>query len=222
MEKMFNITGLTVFYKTPDLIDISLKPFKKFYPNTPLVIVNNSPEDDECTIELLKFAKNYLDDTLVIQLDMNYGHGPGLNRGMEYIDTPYVYIFDSDVEILRGDLLEDMLGVMTPGIIYGTGFTRLTSRGGSHRDEGNLTDPEVMTYLHPLACLISTEQYNKFPKFNSGGAPFSNAMSAIKDTGFAQGLIKFFPVHLGRVKYIKHHGGTTRARYGICSSYKGE
>ena len=217
------VTGLTVFYKTPHLVDLSLKPLRKFYPSLKLIVVNNSPEDDECSEALKKFAMSDQNFEL-IQLDSNYGHGPGLNRGMEYVKTPYVYIFDSDTEIVRENMLENMLTLMDSQT-YGIGFTRLTSRGGSHRDKGTLDDPEVMTYLHPLACLISVDKYKMFPKFNSGGAPFAKAMSAIKDSGMGNTLIKFFPVILGgrqQSNYVRHGGGHTRARFGICSSHKGE
>jgi GT2 family glycosyltransferase len=221
---MKSVTGLTVFYKTPHLVDISIKAFRKYYPDTALIVVNNSPEDDECTTVLRKTLNKWKKSTKIIQLDKNYGHGPGLNRGMQYVKTPYVYIFDSDTEIIKEDLLESMLSLMDSHT-YGVGFTRLTSRGGSHRDGGVLSDPEVMTYLHPLACVISMHQYEKFPKFYSGGAPFNKTMSAIKDTGNAEMLIKFFPVILGgrlHANYVKHGGGNTRARYGICSPYQGE
>lgn len=222
---MKSVTGLTVFYKTPHLVDISIKAFRRFYPNTALIVVNNSPEDDECAIALIEFAKKDK-KTLIIQLNKNYGHGPGLNRGMEYVKTPYIYIFDSDTEIIKEDMLEDMLSLMDSQT-YGVGFTRLTSRGGSHRDGGALDDPEVMTYLHPLACVLSMHQYQKFPKFSSGGAPFNRAMSAIKDTGNADILIKTFPVigFNNRTipdSYVRHRGGQTRAKYGICSPHIGE
>lgn len=220
---MRNITGLTVFYKTAHLIDISLEAFRKYYPDMPLVVVNNSPLDDECTEKLLAFT---IEDCNInfVQLDSNYGHGPGLNRGMERVKTDYVYIFDSDTEIVKEGMLENMLSLMDSHT-YGIGFTRLTSRGGSHRDKGTLDDPEVMTYLHPLACTISMHQYGKFPKFSSGGAPFNNVCSAIKDTGNTEMLIKHFPVILGgrlHTNYVKHGGGHTRAKYGICSPHIGE
>ena len=221
---MKSVTGLTVFYKTPHLVDFSIKTFREYYPDTSLIIANNSPEDDECTEVLRKTMNESKKSTKLIQLDKNYGHGPGLNRGMEHVDTPYVFIFDSDTEIIRDDLLESMLSLMDSHT-YGVGFTRLTSRGGSHRDGGTLDDPDVMTYLHPLACIISMNQYKKFPKFSSGGAPFNKTMSAIKDTGNSEMRIKHFPVILGgrlRPNYIKHGGGHTRARYGICSPYQGE
>jgi len=220
---MKNITALTVFYKTTHLIDISLKPLRKFYPKIKIIVANNSPEDDECTEALLKFAKEDK-KTLIIQLDKNYGHGPGLNRGMEYVKTPYVYIFDSDTEIVKESMLENMLSEMDSHT-YGVGFVRLTSRGGSHRDKGTMDDPDVMRYLHPLACVISLHQYKKFPKFQSGGAPFNETCSAIRDSGIENLLIKHFPVILGgrlHQNYVKHHSGSTRARYGICSPYKGE
>ena len=222
---MKNITALTVFYKTTHLVDISLKALRVFYPDIKLIVVNNSPEDDECTTALVEFAKEDK-KTLIVQLDKNYGHGPGLNRGMEYVETPFVYIFDSDSEIIKEGMLENMVNVIDSHT-YGTGFTRITSLGGSHRDGGSLDDPDVMTYLHPLACVISMHQYNKFPKFTSGGAPFNRACSAIKDTGNAEMLIKFFPVikgarGAGAANYIRHHNGQTRARYGICSPHVGE
>lgn len=220
---MKSITALTVFYKTAHLVDLSLKAFRKFYPKVKLIVVNNSPEDDECTTALIEFAKEDK-NTLIIQLDKNYGHGPGLNRGMEYVKTPYVYIFDSDTEMIKDNMLENMLSEMDSHT-YGIGFTRLTSRGGSHRDKGTLDDPEVMRYMHPLACVISMHQYKKFPKFSSGGAPFNKAMSAIKDTGIESLLIKHFPVIVGgrlHANYVRHHSGYTRARYGICSLHVGE
>ena len=224
--KMNNVTALTVFYKTPTLIHVSLDSFRRYYPEMQLVVVNNSPKDDVCTRHLIDFLKDDENCTF-IQLGMNYGHGPGLNRGMKHIKTSYVYIFDSDVEIIREGFIEEMMEFMDEET-YGVGFTRLTTRGGQNKDKGDLKDSDTLKYLHPLACLISVKQYYKFPKFYSGGAPFNRTMGAIKDTGEYDKLIKHFPVialgHTGSMKpnYIKHHGGSTRARYGISSPHIGE
>jgi glycosyltransferase involved in cell wall biosynthesis len=214
------VTGLTVFYKTPHLIDLSLKSFRRFYPDVKLIIVDQSGGDD-CTESLRGFVKNdkYSD---LIELDRNYGHGPGLNRGIKYIQTPYVYIFDSDSEMIRADMLEKMLELTNPNV-YGVGWSRKTTRGGSHRDGANYDDPVVVKYLHPLACLISMKMYKKFRPFRSGGAPFCEAMSDIKDTGRWDELIVDFPVigSRGQPVYIRHGSGHTRARYGVCRDYVG-
>ena len=144
---------------------------------------------------------------------------------MDLVKTKLAYIFDSDSEIVRDNMLEEMLNLITPET-YGMGFIRNTSFGGAHVEPSVGTPPEGgMKYLHPLACLIQIDQYRSYRPFNPGGAPFANAMKDIHDTGNAYKMLMSFPVLFfdKRLKFnfIKHHSGSTRARYGIHSPYTG-
>ena len=205
------VTGVTVFYRTPELIKFSLGSFREFYPNLPLIVVDNSG-GDKCTEELEKFYKRDGNMTL-IKIDKNIGHGLGLRQALKHVRTPYAYVFDSDVEILKPTLLDEMLANMKPGV-YGTGYIRLCSRGGSQMDNGDLNDPEVVRYMHPLSCMINMEMYKTFSPPCSGGAPFADMMADLKDAGLTEKTLIHFPV-LPSGTYIKHHGGVTRARFPL-------
>ncbi len=204
------VTGITVFYKTTDLIWISIGSFRKFYPTLPLIVVDNSGGDD-CTATLESFQRQDPNMTL-IKVDRNIGHGLGLRRALKYVQTPYVYVFDSDVEILRETLLEEMLEKMQPGV-YGTGYIRLCTSGGQQKNDGDLNDPDIVRYMHPLSCMISMKMYKKFRPPNTGGAPFADIMTDLKKAGLTNTALVHFPV-LPHGHYIKHHGGITRAMMG--------
>ena len=205
------ITGLTVAYKAEEYVKLTIESLRVFYKELPIIIVNGSPEDDPCS-SYCDHLDNVDPNIKLINLGKNCSHGISLNIGMKSIRTPYVYIFDSDVEMKRPGMLESMLAMINPDM-YGIGFINFVGRnGGGSRTiaAGHIKRDGDIVYLHPFACLISTETYRKFPKFNFYGAPFIETCLAINDAGLDDGLLKYFPVK----DYVNHYSGGTRAKYG--------
>ena len=209
------ITGLMVAYRSVDYVKLTVESFRRFYPDLKFVIVNGSPSDDPCT-EYCESKKD--ENTKVINLGKNFSHGLSLNIGMHHIETEYVYIFDSDVEMKNPNMLEKMINIMEEDT-YGIGFINYVDRGGrgiKTAQAGDIRAEGEITYLHPFACIIRMKWYWEFPDFNFSGAPFILAMNAIQDS-IDNVHVKYFPVK----NYVKHYSGGTRAFYGDWPGAKG-
>jgi hypothetical protein len=86
---MDSITAITTVCKTIHYAELSIGAFRKYYPEIPLIVVDNS-EGDECS----RFLRDYLGGdpySSLIQTPFNIGHGPGMNRGMFALMTPETY-----------------------------------------------------------------------------------------------------------------------------------
>lgn len=208
---MKNVTGVVVFCCTPNLIDVSIKSFREFYPKMRLIIVNNSFDERQeglnCTKALEEYCKT--DENVELHtLPVNIGHGLGMHHGIEQVKTKYIYMFESDTLHQKPNLIEDMLKVAT-NVAYAVGPTVIV-------------DYEYCKYsatgvrrLWPYASLINRKKYYKFPMFSSdkgvNAAPLLKVTQAIADSGIQDKLLIEFPVNL----YVKHLDGGTRGVIGI-------
>jgi GT2 family glycosyltransferase len=71
-----------------------------------IVVADNGSEDGS-----LAFMKKSFPGIRTIELDRNYGFSGGYNRAVEQIDTRYVILLNSDIEVTEG-WLEPMLELM--------------------------------------------------------------------------------------------------------------
>lgn len=197
------ITALTIVYKTKDYMQKAYESFRKFYPDIPLLIGDNS-EGDECS-EYVDWINLNDPNVEVMFFDKNVGHGEGMHRGLESINSDLVFVFDSDVEFRDGGLLELMERNM-PGK-YGAGELITLSRVGHNvRDD---FQGETIKYLHPYCMMLNREEYFKYKRFTRYGLPPLQAMLEIHDLGHERKL-----VNIPCKKFVFHASGGTRARYG--------
>lgn len=194
----FDVTGLTVYYRT----DIKyIESFKKIYSDVPLIIVDNSA--DERYAEILKRI-----NADIIVNEKNLGHSGGLSGGIKKVKTKYVLIFDSDVEFINYDLIPDMLKLI--GNNYGVGFTVWLKNGLTLSKKEN----GAIRYLHPFCALISIEMYNKFvpfPIYNKAnkyhGAPMLDPIVSLNNDNL---LVHLPDSQYTKCKYWNHVSGATR------------
>ena len=213
---MRNVTALVLFCCTKNLIDYSIGSFRKFYPDVKLIIIDNSgkgrPECLMCTDVLKEYCKADEKAELIIMPE-NLGHGLGMHYGLQQIETSYTYIFESDVIMEHGGLIEAMLELATPEI-YSVGpiMTVCYDKGEeTFRDDKKRT----IRRLWPYASLLSTKTYFEYPSWNShdgmNAAPLLSAMQAIANSGKEDKLMIEFDVD----KYVHHKYGGTRKVIGI-------
>jgi len=205
------VTEITVVYKTINYAEMCVKTLRHFYPDMKIVLVNTSPPDDPCT-EYCQILAKMDQNMLLVDLQQNYGHGPALNIGMLEVDTEFAYIFDSDVRMDRGGMIEQLMELVTPEV-YGAGWICYTDKAGGgckNHFHGDKREPHEVSYLHPFACLVRTSEYECFPEFALWGAPFTQPMNAIFERGLSDQKIKPFNVK----QYVTHFSGGTRALYG--------
>ena len=183
------VTGLTVVYNSIDLIKKSYESVRSHHPYMKLIIIDGSDKTDPCYSYIASINDP---NTEVFQVGYNIGHGRGLCYGIKYITTPYVLIFDSDIEMLKSPV-QSMLNMMEDNT-YGVGYTEQTDIGGW--DFGARPDQVKygsIRYLHPYFCLLQLKEYSKYPPFIHHGAPAIDTMLAINRAGLVDSVIKEFP-----------------------------
>lgn len=159
-----DITAITVNYMTTDLIEQSINSFRSFYPETPIIIIDNSNFDDS-TEWIYKFAKQDRNTSLII-MNRNMHHGPGMHQGILLANTKKILLFDTDITFLKDGLLETMIKCAPPNRWYGVGNIEMC-RGAK--------------YVHPRCMLLNKEEYLKHNQFIRHGAPCIRAMLQLRD-----------------------------------------
>jgi len=76
---------------------------KTTYPWFSVLLVDNGSEDDS-----LVFVRKHFPGVQILPLDRNYGFAEGNNKALRYVETPYVALLNSDVEVTP-DWLEPLV-----------------------------------------------------------------------------------------------------------------
>lgn len=197
-----SVTAVCVVYNTKDLIQIAYESFRRFYPEVPMLIIDGSDDDSR------EYVIGLIDPNLGLVLTENKGHGPGLHTGMTKAETDYVYLMDSDTEMSRPGMLEEMIRIMESLRAYGIGKIMGVTPSGKNIPYGA---PECVRYLHPAVCIIDRLGYGNYTKFGHHGAPLIGAMKDIKTRGEADKILIDFPVD----DYVHHSWRGTRDKHEI-------
>lgn len=214
-----DLTLVIVCYNTAELVHRAYESVRKFYPDVPVIIVDNSDRNDPCTYYVagLKSEK-----TRVIRPGRNIGHGPGMNIGIRQAGTKYVLLMDSDV-VIREDCIPAMIDMMGESI-FGVGkIVHVDINGDNGRPA--YTNPKAIKYyayygrpgknhtipyLHPYFHLINADKYKRMKPYVHHGAPCISTMLDLFNKGKKGALINF-PVE----KYVTHYGRGTRKDYPL-------
>jgi GT2 family glycosyltransferase len=202
-----DITAIIVNYGTPDLARAAVWSLRSFYPDLPIVVVDNASPDDS-RARLATLAKE-AGGVTVMTASSNLHHGPGLDYALRRVVTPWVLTFDSDCVAYRSGFLQGMQAAAA-------GDSAAYMVGQLHRvDEAGFDDEGGHPYIHPKCALVRREAYLLLPPFERHGAPcLANERAAA-----AQGLslidypVREFVLHLGE-------GTVKRFGYGLGASSK--
>lgn len=219
VEQYFpKITGITVCYNTKALMQRAYESVRKFHPDMPIIIIDGSDKRDPCA----EYVKSIASDiTTVIQPGYNIGHGNGMHMGINKANTPYLLIFDSDIEMLKSPV-NAMFDMMKPDT-YGVGYTEKAGLDGyEYGAQKEHKAEESMKMLHPYFQLINKYNYNKYHPYVHHGAPCYLAARDIHLRGLSNKIIKEFPglghssgkgwVWEGKPReYIRHDPAGTRS-----------
>ena len=205
------VSAAVLFCNTKHLIPISIGSFREFYPEMKLLIVDNS-DDGVCTLALKTYIQND-PNAIIFKTERNFGHGIGADLCIRKSKGQYVYLFESDVIMLKPGLIEAMLEFMNPEV-YGIGRLDLsTYKRAEPCDE--LYPYKKLMRLWIFAALIQKKQYRKFPPFDSDNGtnadPVLKAMQQIENSGCSKSLL----IHFDIEQYVRHLYGGTRLKIGI-------
>lgn len=225
-----SITGVTVSWNFTDLVKTSVGSIRKFHPTMQIIIVDGSPKNSECQ-RYVKGLPNEDENIISLLVDHNIGHGLGMNLGIDYVETPFVLFFDTDIVMVKSPL-QGMLDMMEDDT-YGCGYSEITAPDG--HDWGVLpkhkkNDEPKVRYLHPYFQLIQVKEYRKYKPYIHHGAPAISAMWDIYKKGLSDKVLKEFE-GLGHTKGrgvswvpcagewvlhdVEHFGGTGRGREAL-------
>jgi len=167
-----NTTIIIVSYNTSQLLQDAHYSIRKYYPETPVIIVDNSDRHDQC-YKTASYLKS--DYTRVLHTNSNVGHGPAMKFGIAQVNTEYFLLMDSDVTINCSGVIERMEDLFSENT-YGVGQVMQINSVGLNVDTG-------IPYLHPHFALISKEQYIKHEGIINHGAPMIKAMQSVEISG---------------------------------------
>ncbi len=204
------LTVVVINFQTPDLTSQAVRSLRRFYPDVPLLLIDNGSGDTSPrALEELRQAQPGPTELLLNVTNLH--HGPAMDLALRLLQTPYVLMFDSDCLVERGGFLEAMLDLAqeTPQG-YAVGKKIFMNDRGFDVAES----PGAHPYIRPICMLVNRERYLKFPPFERHGAPCLANMRAAAAAGLA---LLHFPVE----DYVRHLGRGTASRHGYRLGWRG-
>jgi GT2 family glycosyltransferase len=204
---MNDLCVVCINFQTPDLLEVAIESFRKFYPTTPLLLVDNGSKDAS-TEKIQQLEKKYSGCTRSLLIEKNIFHGPAMHRAIDTLSDEHVFFLDSDTETRQGGFLEKMAAEFTSEKVYGVGRIDTVNKRGFHSEEGT---PIILSpYM-----LLRRKLYREFPPFEHRGMPTLRNFAAAQQHGY---VLKSFPVE----KYVAHFGRGTASRYGYKLGIRGK
>ena len=199
------VTVVLTNYCTKALTEEALRTMLLYYPQIPLILIDNGSKDDS-TEYIRAVGKKHTNITVVLN-EHNLGHGPAMNLGIRLAKTPFVFLYDSDASLRRAGILEAMLAEFekNPKKLYAIGWLRNVDKFS-----GVPMKVKGMRYIHPHAAMIDRGKFLGLTPMENSGAPCTGNMRAALARGYQ---LKSFPL---LQEYIKHLIAGTRRRFGGC------
>ena len=102
-----DVTTVIINFQTPDLLKTAVQSFKKHCPEVPLWVIDNGSKDD--SPKVIKGLEGTFPNTNGYFMEKNIYHGPAMDFAIRnLVETPYVFLLDSDTEVLKPGFLEQM------------------------------------------------------------------------------------------------------------------
>lgn len=195
-----SVTAVVINYQTPDLLEKAVRSFHHFYPEVPILLVDNGSRDRSRDL-IAELARELEPATEPLFVEENIYHGPAMHLALESVSTPHVFILDSDTETERGGFLEPMEDLLEKSErTYGVGHVVHVNQRGFAVSAG-------IPVLQSAYMLIKRSIYFQLPPFIHHGLPVLNNFKAAAAEGYH---VEDFPVQ----DYVKHLGRGTAERYG--------
>lgn len=194
------VSGVVVNYQTPELLGQAVRSFHDAYPAVEILIVDNGSRDG--SIAVIDALEEESPETIrSLRLPENLYHGPAMDRALRQLETPYVYLFDSDTITRQSGFLEPMISQLRARAEnYGAGRVLTVNSRGFSSDDG-------IPILWAPYMLIDRTIYRNLPPFEHHGVPVLTNMEAAEERGYR--LVKY-PVE----DYVDHLGRGTASKYG--------
>lgn len=162
---MDNLTAVTVYCNTPDLLEKAISSVLSFYPSLKIEVFDNSIK--------------------------NIGHGPAMDLSIRNAKADYILLFDTDIE-MKKPCLEQMIDLMEDdtfavGRVYNDPQKTYNIKFGDGLNS--------VPIIHPFFHIVQKKEYLKYhPYIQNGGPCFLTALD-IFSKGLSDKVLKDFPVN---------------------------
>ncbi len=207
-----SVTAVVINYGTPELVLRAVNSFRQFYPQLPLLLIDNgSPR--ERGGDLSRFFPPDRGATEIVTNPRNFHHGPAMNQALTRPwMTPAVLFLDSDCVVRGGGFVEEMLSLLERDpSAYAVGKKVMMNKRGFITDQPS----GAIEYIRPICMLLKTAAYATLPPFERHGAPCLKNFRAARELGLT---LVDFPVE----KFVDHQGRGTAGRYGYRLGWRGK
>jgi len=205
------VTVVSVNYRTPDLITRAVRSFREYYPQTPLLLIDNGSGDDSVD-HLMALQAAHPECTDLVLNTENRHHGPAMDQALRTVDTPLVLFLDSDIVVRRHGFVAGMTSALADvPHSYATGKRIWMNRRGFDVEESAGGTP----YIRPICMMLRRQVYLSLPPFRRHGAPCLENMRAAHQRKLQ--LVPF-PIE----DFIDHDGRGTAGRHGYHLGLRGK
>jgi GT2 family glycosyltransferase len=202
------VRTVVVNYQTPDLLKEAIESFRKYYPQSPLLIIDNGSKDNSREV-IEQMRQQTPACTSVLLLDENTYHGPAMHQAMKAVNDDFIFFLDSDTKTIQGGFLEAMQTELEKTEnVYGIGLPVTVNKRGFLAVTG-------MTILAPAFMMLRRRLYSKFPPFEHHGQPVLKNFLRAQQMGYT---LQSFPIE----KYIDHRWRGTASRFGYGLGWRGK
>ncbi len=206
-----SVTAVVINFQTPDLTRRAVASLRRWYPDLPLLLIDNGSADDSPS-QLQALAGESAAATTLLRNSRNLHHGPAMDQALHYLSTDEVFFLDSDCVIVKGGILERLLEALhSDERTYAAGKRIFMNSRGFDVSPGPRSHP----YVRPICMVLRRRTYLALPPFRRHGAPCLHNMRAAVATG----------LHLAHVpveEYVQHEGRGTAGRYGYGLGWRGK
>lgn len=131
--KRSDVTAVIINWMQERLTLGAIKNFRNYYPDIPLVVIDNGTKDADMEMFNRVYSRNdkerLFDPDLfklrelrkelnykLIELEDNVGQGSAVDEAIGNINSPLMLIMDNDARLLDGDLIDEYLNEMKDNI----------------------------------------------------------------------------------------------------------
>lgn len=168
------VTAMVINYKTKHLTETCVREFRRFYPETHMLLIDNGSADESSQlVRDLGVSNGFIK---AVNNPNNVGHGPAMDQGISMINTEWVFTLDSDAVVLDDTFLQEMLDNVENGRGYAIGWWRWVRWNTGiplewTTDPTELEEMNYIPYIHPYAALYRIDTYLEMAPFYHHGAP---------------------------------------------------
>jgi hypothetical protein len=206
------VTTVIINYRTPDLLDRAIASFRQFYPGEQLLLIDNGSHDGASADVMHVWKGRYSTCTDLLLNDDNIHHGPAIDQAMHIASSPFLFLLDSDCELIHGGIIEKMYDALVAAPRhYAAGKLTCMDRRGFDLPVGT---SGATPYIRPICMLFRRQTYLELPPARKHGTPLLANMRAAASRGLS---VIDFPID----EYVIHKGRGTAARFGYGLGWRG-